>query len=76
MIAFYGRGLYMIRQSKKRFEVRIGYDVIRTIRPKSKEEYNEIQALLKSDEDLSNWRDDEGNNIIPDASLLNFFDDM
>ncbi|MCJ0932631.1 hypothetical protein MST22_15895 [Virgibacillus halodenitrificans] len=76
MIAFYGRGLYMIRQSKKRFEVRIGYDVIKTIRPKSKVEYDEIQALLQNNEDLSNWKDEEGNNIIPDASLLYFFDDM
>ncbi|WP_121614811.1 hypothetical protein [Virgibacillus halodenitrificans] len=66
----------MIRQDKKRFEVRVGYNIIRTITPTSKKEYEEIQALLKSDEDLSNWKDDEGNNIIPDASLLYFFDDM
>ncbi|APC48947.1 hypothetical protein BME96_12415 [Virgibacillus halodenitrificans] len=76
MIAFYGRGLYMIRQDKERFEVRIGYDIIKTIRPKSKEEYEEIQALLQNNEDLSNWKDDEGNNIIPDANLLYFFEDM
>ncbi|WP_121615193.1 hypothetical protein [Virgibacillus halodenitrificans] len=72
----YGKGLYIIRQDKERFEVRIGYDVIKTIRPKSKEEYEEIQALLQNNEDLSNWKDDKGNNIIPDANLLYFFDDM
>ncbi|UUG68615.1 hypothetical protein YPHTV1_00053 [Halomonas phage YPHTV-1] len=75
MIAFYGRGLYMIRQDKKRFEVRIGYDVIRTTRPKSKEEYDSIQTLLQNNEDLSDWKDEEGNNIIPDKSLLYFFDE-
>ncbi|MYL56322.1 hypothetical protein GLW20_02255 [Virgibacillus halodenitrificans] len=75
MNATYGRGLYIIRQDKERFEVRIGYDVIRTISPKSKEEYERIQTLLQNNEDLSNWKDEEGNNIIPDKSLLYFFDE-
>ncbi|MCJ0933018.1 hypothetical protein MST22_17845 [Virgibacillus halodenitrificans] len=75
MNATYGKGLYIIRQDKKRFEVRVGYEIIKTITPKSNEEYEEIQDLLQSDEDLSNWKDNEGNIIIPDASLLYFFDE-
>lgn len=70
----YGKGLYIIRQDKKRFEVRVGYEIIKTITPKSNEEYENIQALLQSDEDLSDWKDEEGNNIIPDANLLYFFE--
>ncbi|MCG1029328.1 hypothetical protein J5S49_13605 [Virgibacillus halodenitrificans] len=75
MNATYGKGLYAIKQDQKHFEVRVGYNLIRRITPKSEEEYENIQALLQSDEDLSDWKDEEGNNIISDSSLLYFFDD-